>query len=542
MDELKLKRVAAYCRVSTERQAEEQTIEVQKRFIQEWADKNNAIVVKWYCDDGWSGDLLQRPALDELLEDVGEELWEGVVFLDRDRVARNVAYQEFVFRELRDKSIELYCVTSPMADTDEGNALQQVLAVFAELDRKKIVRKMRQGKIHKAKSGKLVGHQAPYGYRYILKNQIQDGRFEIYEPEAEIVRMVFSWVAYQGYSIHRVVKELYAMKIPPSKKKSERWVKSSVARMLNREDYIGTSYYNRREAIVPKNPIRVEKYKRVKKSSRRVRPKDEWYPIPVPSIIDKELFDLAHKRMRENFLYGKRNKTYEYLLTGKVNCACGARRVGDGDKEHHYYRCAARIYNYPLETKKCENEGVNAEILDAMVWNKLLELLANPSVIKSQAEKWVVKQSKTVNKTQDELYRLESALEKLRDEEKRYVKAFGSKVIEFNQFEESMRDVKAKREAIELQIKDFVEKAPDDAVNLDSFESVCDTIYYSIKHSAASEKQEYLRNLIVSIYVEERRKAIVNGRIPVSVQAQNVGYESISRHNWSTKCRKVNAF
>ena len=38
-----------------------------------------------------------------------------------------------------------------------------------------------------------------------------------------------------------------------------------------------------------------------------------------------------------------------------------------------------------------------------------------------------------------------------------------------------------------------------------------------------------MRNLIVSIYVKERRNALVNGRIPVSVQAQNVGYKSISR-------------
>jgi site-specific DNA recombinase len=530
MDELKLKKVAAYCRVSTERQADEQTIEVQKTFINEWAVKNNAVVVKWYCDDGWSGDTLDRPELDNLRFEVAEGLWDTVVFVDRDRLARTLAYQEYVIRELRDKNIQLIFFNNPLADTPLERAMQQVYGIAAEIERINTAERMRKGKIHKAKNGKLVGHQAPYGYRYILKNQSQDGYFEVYEPEAEIVRMVFRWVAYQGYSIHRVVKELYAMKIPPAKKKSERWVKSSVARMLNREDYIGTSYYNRREAIVPKNPIKVEKYKRVKKSSRRIRPKDEWYAIPVPSIIDKELFDLAHKRMRENFLYGKRNKTYDYLLTGKVMCECGARRVGDGVKGHHYYRCAARIYNYPLETNKCKNEGVNAEILDAMVWNKLLELLSKSSVIKSQAEKWVAKQSKTADKSQDELHRLESALEKLRDEEKRYVKAFGSKVIEFGQFEESMKDVKAKREAIELQIKDFVEKAPDDDVNLDSFESVCDTIYYSIKHSVASEKQEYLRNLIVSIYVEERRKALVNGRIPVSVQAQNVGYESISRN------------
>ncbi len=134
------------------------------------------------------------------------------------------------------------------------------------------------------------------------------------------------------------------------------------------------------------------------------------------------------------------------------------------------------------------------------------------------------------------------ALGKLRDEEKRYMKAYGSRIIEFNQFEESMKDIKSKKQALESQIKINAEKSPDDIVSLDGFESVCDTIYYSIKHSVASEKQEYIRNLIVSIYVEERRKALVNGRIPISVQAQNVGYESISRHCWVTKRRKIYSF
>ena len=102
-----------------------------------------------------------------------------------------------------------------------------------------------------------------------------------------------------------------------------------------------------------------------------------------------------------------------------------------------------------------------------------------------------------------------------------------------------MKEVKAKKETIESKTKDFNEKAPDDAVNLDSFESVCDTIYYSIKHSVASEKQEYLRNLIVSIYVKERKQALVNSRIPLMNQVQNIQYESISRDCGFTKCWQI---
>lgn len=536
MDKLKLKKVAAYCRVSTERQAEEQTIDVQKRFIQEWADSHDAVITKWYCDDGWSGDTLVRPELDNLRGEVGSGVWDAVVFIDRDRLARTLSYQEYVIRELLEKTIDVIFLNNPLAEDRQTRVLQQMYGIVAEMERINIAERMRKGKIHKAKSGKLVGHQAPYGYRYHLKSGSEDGYFEVNKAEAEIVKMIFNWVADEGYSMRKVVMRLYELGIKPPKEKKDSWAKSSIARMLNRQDYIGKSFYNRMEAVVPRNPMNHEKYKRVKKSSRKARPKTDWLEIPVPRIIDDELFYRAKQRMNENFLYGKRNKVYEYLLSGKVMCACGAKRVGDGVREHHYYRCAARIYNYPVSTEKCKYEGVNAEVLDAMVWNKLLELLAEPSLIKSQAQKWNDKQGKTMDKSQDEIKRLKGVLETLTDAEKRYTRAYATKLIDFEQYKNEMKEVKAKKETIESKIKDFNEQAPDDAVNLDSFESVCDTIYYSIKHSVASEKQEYLRNLIVSIYVKERRNALVNGHIPVSVQAQNVGYESISRNYWVAKC------
>lgn len=188
------KRIAAYCRVSTDRQKEEGTISNQKRLIKEWADENNEKIVDWYCDDGWSGDVLERPELDRLLDDVDTGKWSSLVFLDRDRVARNVAYQEYIFRELRDKNIELICVNYPMGKTDDENALQQVLAVFAELDRKRTIRKLYLGKINKAKKGLIVHGPGSYGYRYVSKTSTSEGYLKIVEDEAEIVRTIYHWV------------------------------------------------------------------------------------------------------------------------------------------------------------------------------------------------------------------------------------------------------------------------------------------------------------------------------------------------------------
>jgi len=523
-----MKKFAAYCRVSTDRQKEEQTIDVQKTFIKEWAENNEAVIIDWYLDDGWSGDTLERPELDRLREDANSNLWQGVVFIDRDRLARTLAYQEYVIRELLDKSIDVQFLKNQLAADKQTRILQQFWGIAAEIERINITERMRKGKIHKAKSGKIVGYTAPYGYRYILKTGDKDGYFVVNEAEAEIVKMIFSLVADKGFSMYRVIQELYAKKISPPKKKSEYWRKSAIERLLNREDYIGTTYYNKGMAVVPKHPQKIEGYKKVKKSSRKLKPREEWIVVPVPAIMERELFDRAHQRLRENQLYSKRNKTYPYFLSGKVYCACGSKRTGDGVNGHHYYRCTQRIYKFPLPNK-CTYEGVNAQILDEMVWNRLLTLLNNPEVIKSQATQWQKKQDKFQSSSKNEFSTAKFALEALKEEEDRYLQAYGANLMTFDKYKEVIGDINAKRKAIEEQAKEVLDIV-DEKINLDDIDVTCKDIMEDLETITQEKKQKYMRDMIKSIYVKERSQATVNGYIPLYSQAQNIQYEPKRRY------------
>ncbi len=530
-----MKRLAAYCRVSTDRQRDEQTIDVQKTFIAEWVSKNDAVIVEWYLDDGWSGDTLERPDLDRLREDVNKNLWQSVIFIDRDRLARTLAYQEYCIRELRDKDIEVIFLNNPLADTPLERAMQQVYGIAAEIERINTAERMRKGKIHKARSGKIVGNEAPYGYRYILKVGDEDGYYVVNAVEAEIVKMIFHWVADEGFSMYKVIQELYARKIPPPKKKSEYWRKSAVERLLHREDYIGTTYYNKGMAVVPKHPQKIDGYKKIKKSSRRLKPREEWISIPAPAIINKELFEKAHQRLKENQLYNKRNKTYSYFLTGKVYCGCGSKRVGDGVNGHHYYRCAQRIYKFPLPSK-CTYEGVNAEILDEMVWNKLLTLFSNPNVIKAQVLRWQKKKDKFKTISHDEISQAKHSLETLKQEEDRYTQAFGSNLISFEKFRELVDEVKAKRSAIEAQAKETLVVAQENRIDVDNIDSVCKDVMDDLRSITTEKKQKYMRSMIKSIYVKERSEALVSGYIPLYTQAQNIQDEPKRRNCWVAEC------
>jgi site-specific DNA recombinase len=70
--------------------------------------KGGYVVVRKYADEGWSGDMLARPQLDQLRQDAGLNMWDAVLMYDPDRLARRYSYQELVLDELREANKEVH--------------------------------------------------------------------------------------------------------------------------------------------------------------------------------------------------------------------------------------------------------------------------------------------------------------------------------------------------------------------------------------------------------------------------------------------------
>ena len=73
-----MRKAAIYARVSTEKQENEKTIESQIKELRKFCEKNSLLIVKEYVDDGWSGETLARPALDQLRDDASKKLFDVV--------------------------------------------------------------------------------------------------------------------------------------------------------------------------------------------------------------------------------------------------------------------------------------------------------------------------------------------------------------------------------------------------------------------------------------------------------------------------------
>src|SRR3989338_2345908 len=102
-----MKLIATYARASTANQEEEQTVQNQISSLKEFSEKNNCVITEEYIDEGWSGDILARPALDRLRQDAKQKKWEAVLIYDPDRLARRYSYQELIMDELKEAGIEV---------------------------------------------------------------------------------------------------------------------------------------------------------------------------------------------------------------------------------------------------------------------------------------------------------------------------------------------------------------------------------------------------------------------------------------------------
>ena len=455
-----VKLIAVYGRVSTSNQENEGTIETQLSAVREFAEKNNYTIIQEYLDNGWSGDNIVRPALDQLRMDAKNKIWDTVLIYDPDRLARRYSYQELIMDELQEAGIEIIFVTVPSPKNSEDKILHGVKGLFAEYERAKISERFRLGKLRKVKEGHVLTTEGPYGYHYVPNQKIPNqpkkhGYYEINEEEARVVKMIFSWIGDEGSNIRKVVKKLQELGIKPRKSKRGVWNTSTLTTMLRNRTYIGEAHWGSSYAVAPEKPIKIEKYKKHKKSSRRMKPEDEWIAskIPVPVIIDRGLFTRTRAQLKTNSSLCPRNRKNEYLLSGKIYCVCGKKRVGEGPQhgKHLYYRCSDRIYSFPL-LPACQEKGINARIADGLVWNRIAGLMSSPELMLKQIDRWTRTKREKIKSFIGDTGLLKKEIAKLKEQEDRYNKAYGAGVFTLDQLKEYTASLRDQAASLEIQI------------------------------------------------------------------------------------------
>jgi len=529
-------RVAIYARVSTEKQEKQETIKSQLEALREFAKKNGYIIYEEYIDEGYSGELLDRPALDKLRDDAKRKLFEAVLIHSPDRLARLYPLQWIVQEELRKYGINIVFLNRPdNKDTPEDNLLNGIQGLIAEYEKAKITERTRRGRLYKAKSGILVTSIAPYGYKYIVGNKATNtiGHYEINPNEAKVVRLIFDLFANKHLSIRAVARELTCRNIPP--RQGKQWRSSSLHRIIRNETYTGVTYYNKHMMVEANKHKNGNKYHRRKKTSLRLKPKDQWIPIGLPAnlkIIDKKTFDLAQKQLRRNSELSPRNVKYQYLLRGLVKCGyCDSPYQGTPCHGKLYYRCGNRSRTFPLP-RECRAPSVKAEILESIVWEKFCEAIKNPRLISEQVIKLKEKEIKNKSSISRDIEIIEKELKSTENEESRLLDAYRENIISIEQLKDQMAKIQEKKKQLEQDRQGLLVKQEGSF----SLLSAKKTINDYCRHIESRLEQlgndfggkRYLLTLALNKVVLEGKMVRIKGIIPAYSKEEQPAFSNIA--------------
>jgi site-specific DNA recombinase len=494
-------RAAIYARVSSEEQREGQTIDSQIAELRRFAEGKGWALAGVYKDEGWSGALLSRPALDRLRDDAARNLFDLVLLNDVDRLARDVAHLGIVKRDLERRGVRVIFRKLPHEESPTYNLMVNVLGSFAEFEREMIADRTRRGRRHKVEARQqFLGSEACYGYRYVPKNSAsgQDGYLELMPDEAAIVRQMYEWVANESHSSYQVVRRLNESGVRP--RKGGRWAKSTVLRVLRNETYAGVWHYNKHYASESQRRGALPKYRRSPKNSSRLRPRGEWLPVALSGelhIVSRDLWERAQRQLTKNASFSPRNSKHSYLLKGLVHCGgCGSVFSGSPCHGRYYYRCRNACKQVPT---------VKEEHLDQAVWGAVSEAILNPSIILAQAGRLRGRESEDERLNGREAETVTRDMVKVRREETRLLEAYRAGIISPAQLGQQLEQLKQRLSALEVRSAGL-RRASQSLVGRGSLrrtvEEYCRDAAQRLQTFDDTERQRFLRLLIDNVIFE----------------------------------------
>jgi DNA invertase Pin-like site-specific DNA recombinase len=227
-------RLAAYLRVSTDRQAEEGLgLDVQEQAITKWAKTNRHTIVSWHRDEGVSGSngVDGRPGLLDALNAIESGEATGVVVHNLDRLARTLTVQESVLALVWSHGGSAHAVNLGEVQRDDPDdpyrtAMRQMAGVFAQLERAMIVKRMRDGRRRKRQLGGYAGDgPPPYGYA------CEDGQL-VPVPSEQATLKAIRKLRKQGRTLRQIADCLNSDQVAPPR--GDTWHPPTVSRILAR--------------------------------------------------------------------------------------------------------------------------------------------------------------------------------------------------------------------------------------------------------------------------------------------------------------------
>ena len=484
--------VGLYPRVSTEDQFRNgHSLGEQKERMLKLCDYKNYEVYKVYEDAGISAKDMNRPAFQEMIQDIKDGKINKIIVYKLDRLTRSIKDLEEIctFLEENNCSLESMC-EDINTSTANGKFFIRMLTILAQLEIERTSERTKFGMIGAVKKGHFVG-RAPIGY------DKQDKKLVINDIESEVIRRIFD-LYIKGMAANAITKLLNEEKVL-----NRKWIPTLVDRILSNEIYIG-NYVHRKTISIEES---------------------QTFIGVAPAIIEEEVFYIAQVQKQKNLKNYKRKQTYIFMQS--IKCPkCDTIMGGCSSKSHTgekhcYYQCAN--CKTRVSEKKIEKQMIN--FLDDMLdFFLLVDNTYKPYLYQE---------------TESELKKCNKIINELNQKEKRIKKAFVDGIVEEIELKDELDFIKNQKKMTEEKIKDLSIKESSEnhknemrlIYNLKQLEQIKYKSYHVRKNKLwdklpKEQKQELVFKYIDNISIEiDKKKNVSIKKININKkEIKNIGY------------------
>ena len=489
-------KIACYCRVSTEKESQVDSLENQKLFFKEYAEKNNYEIYNIYADWGISGTKLKnRIEFNNLMKDAKKHLFDLVVVKDVSRFARNTVDLLQNIRILKDLNINVNFITANMTSMGDSEFVLTVFGALAQEESNNISKRVKFAKKLNAEKGRVPN--IVYGYDKIKGDYFN---LHINEEEANVVKQIFN-LYLNNYGCSKISMILNGQGYKT--KRGCNFSINAIERIIKNPIYTGKIINRKQE---------VENFLTGK---RKELDESEWIVVEKPElriISDKtfnkanEMYKKASNYMKNHPITTKRN-TSKYILSGLLRCSeCGygfKRFPKERGHKETYWKCKGRNTEgsdyCPNLTKVYEKDILK------IIQTNFNDIIKN----KEKFTKDVYKKYKDKYSTQ--LKNISFYKKQLKEKEKRkekFIEMYQNEIID-------MKDLKERTKILNNDINEL-EKTIHSIENIENNKDVekeIDTFFKNIQKCINNMTNENLKSIFDCIIVKPSNEIEIHYKI-----------------------------
>lgn len=482
--------IAAYCRVSTDKTDQINSLEAQKNFFTEYTEKNGHNLVRLYADEGISGTKTKnRREFLRLMKDAKQGLFEMVVVKDISRFARNTVDLLQNIRTLKALGIETTFLTSNMTVLGQSEFVLTIFGALAQEESANTSKRVKFGKKMNAEKGRVPNFV--YGYDKTIGDYFN---LSINEKEAQVIRQIYNWYLNEGYGAAKISNMLNEKGIRT--KRNCKWSQNAICRILTNELYTGKIINGKQEVTDFLTGARAEK------------DESEWIVKERPDlqIIEPEQYEKAQNILRErnqSFHLKRERQSNKYLFSTIIKCKeCGwSFRRTVRTYKNTYVRWVCSGHN-GKGADSCPNAvTLDEELLIQALEAYFVEILKDKKNIINRVVKEFTKIYKAKDDNENYEQELNIQLAKIKKVRQKYMDMYTDDLISREELNDKIGNMRSEIDQIENKLK-LVQYNLNKGNQL---EDIIKKTFHSIESisSVREMKNEDLKKIIKKIEVDK---------------------------------------